>query len=252
RNLTLNIGLRYEMSTVIKEQYGKLTSLRSLSDPLPFCGTSAPSVTDVFLKKTGCQGVQPITSNPTLRNFEPRIGFAWDPRGNGKMAVRGGFAIFDVLPLPGYFFSQAWAPFFLTTTLTNPPTTHPLSGTLGIPPTNPDGTLKPGSAYSVFAQPQAGCTSPLTNCTFTASYTEPNPNRNYFEQWNINFQRQITPTLTATVGYVGSSGLHHLIRGDDFNMVLPTHTPEGWLWPANSTTQNKIKPDFGTIRGLSW
>src|SRR5438132_761531 len=108
-NLTLNIGLRYEMSTVVSEQYGKLTSLRNLSDPLPFCGTSAPSVTDAFFGLPGCAvGVKPITSNPTLRNFEPRIGFAWDSRGDGKMAVRGGFAIFDVLPLPGYWLSQAW------------------------------------------------------------------------------------------------------------------------------------------------
>jgi hypothetical protein len=249
-NLTLNIGLRYEASTVVSEQYGKLTSLRNLSDPLPFCGTSAPSVTDVFLGKPGCAGVKPITSNPTLHNFEPRIGFAWDPRGNGKMAVRGGFAIFDVLPLPGYYFSQAWAPFFLTTTLADSAT--PLTGVLGVPPLNTAGAPNPGSAYSIFAKPQAGCTSPLGNCTLTASYTEPNPKRNYVEQWNINFQRQITSSLTATVGYVGSHGVHQLIRGDDFNMVLPTLSPAGWLWPANSTTQNKINPDFGTIRGLSW
>src|SRR6266566_2040296 len=242
-NLTLNIGLRYEMSTVVSEQYGKLTSLRNLSDPLPFCGTSAPSVTDAFFGKPGCAGVKPITSNPTLRNFEPRIGFAWDPRGNGKMAVRGGFAIFDVLPLPGYYFSQAWAPFFLTTTLADKTT---LAGVLGVPP-DPN---NPKSAYGIFATKQPGC--PVGNCTLTASYTEPNPKRNYVQQWNINFQRQITPTLTATVGYVGSHGLHLLIRGDDFDMVLPQHTSSGWLWPANSTIKNRINPNFGLIRGMKW
>src|SRR5205807_5617007 len=135
-----------------------------------------------FLGLPGCQGVKPITSNPTLHNFEPRIGFAWDPRGNGKMAVRGGFAIFDVLPLPGYYFSQAWVPFFLTTTLADSST--PLTGVLGIPPLNAAGALNPGSAYSIFAQPQdpTKCASPLKNCTLTASYTEPNPKRNYVQQ----------------------------------------------------------------------
>jgi Carboxypeptidase regulatory-like domain/TonB-dependent Receptor Plug Domain/TonB dependent receptor len=257
-NLTLNIGLRYEASTTVSEQYGKLTSLRSLSDPLPFCGTSAPSVTDAFLGKPGCAGVKPITSNPTLHNFEPRIGFAWDPRGNGKMAVRGGYAIFDVLPLPGYFFSQAWAPFFLTTTLANKAA---LAGTMGVAPLNAAGAPNPGSAYSLFALPQAGCASPLGNCTLTASYTEPNPKRNYVQQWNINFQRQLTPSLTATVGYVGSHGVHQLIRGDDFNMVVPcppacgagsVQIPGRTAWPLNTTPAMKVNPDFGTIRGLSW
>jgi len=250
-NLTLNVGLRYEMNTVISERSGRLTSLRNITDPLPTCGASVPSATDVVLGKPGCLGAAPIFSNPTLRNFEPRFGFAWDPSGNGKTAVRGGFAIFDVLPLPGYFFSQAWAPFFLTTTIPDSVAT-PLDGTMGIPPTNPDGTPNPKSAFALFSRPQAGCTSPLGNCTLTASFTESHPKRNYVEQWNINVQHEIAPNLTATVGYVGSHGVHQLIRGDDFNQVLPTLTSAGWLWPANSTLKDKINPNFGTIRGLSW
>src|SRR3989454_4174603 len=252
-NLTLNVGLRYEMNTVISERHGKLTSLRTITDPLPTCGTSAPTATDVVLGKPGCAGVAPIFSNPTTLNFEPRFGFAWDPRGNGKMAVRGGFAIFDVLPLPGYFFSQAWAPFFLTGTIADSAAT-PLKGKMGIPPTNANGTTNPESAYSYFfgKTSQPGCTSPLGTCTLSASFTESHPKRNYVEQWNINVQHEIAPNLTATVGYVGSHGLHQLIRGDDFNQVLPTLTSAGWLWPANSTLKDKINPNYGTIRGLSW
>src|SRR2546425_114627 len=245
-NLTLNVGLRYEMNTVISERQGKLTSLRNITDPLPTCGTSAPTATDVVLGKPGCAGVAPIFSNPTLRNFEPRFGFAWDPRGDGKMAVRGGFAIFDVLPLPGYFFTQSWMPFFLTGTVTNTPAT-PWKMTYGVTP----GT--PGSAYSYFGRVNdPTCTSPLGNCSLTGSYVEPNPKRNYVEQWNINFQRQISSSLTATVGYVGSHGLHLLIRGDDFDMVIPQHTSAGWLWPANSTIKSRINPNFGLIRGMKW
>jgi hypothetical protein len=253
-NLTLNVGLRYEMNTVISERTGRLTSLRNITDPLPTCGASVPSATDVVLGKPGCLGAAPIFSNPTTLNFEPRFGFAWDPRGNGKTAVRGGFAIFDVLPLPGYFFSQAWAPFFLTGTVADSAAT-PLAGTMGILPTNPNGSVNPKSAYSYFfgQQGQAGCTSPLGTCKLTASFTESNPKRNYVEQWNINVQHEIAPNLTVTVGYVGSHGLHQLIRGDDFNQVLPTHTSAGWLWPYNPTGKDmRINPNFGTIRGLSW
>jgi len=262
RNLTLNLGLRYEMLTVVTERDGKLSSLHNLSDPLPNCGTSAPSPTDVVFGKAGCAGVAPYYSNPTTRNFEPRIGFAWDPRGDGKMSVRGGFAIFDVLPLPGNWFSQNWEPFFLTGKVSNSAAT-PLNGTLGILPgtiTNP----APGSAYSQFFTPTVGSTCPLTTCKLSGSYVNPNPKRNYVEQWNINFQRQITPSLTATVGYVGSHGVHMVIRGDDFDMVLPcpqnpspkcagiTPPPGRYMWFPNSTPQDRINPNFGLIRGIDW
>jgi hypothetical protein len=251
RNLTLNLGLRYEMLTVVTEQNGKLSSLRNLSDPLPYCGTSAPTPTDVVFGAPGCAGVAPYYANPTKRNFEPRIGFAWDPRGDGKMSVRGGFAIFDVLPLPGNWFSQNWEPFFLTGKVVQSVAT-PLAGTLGISPgtiTNPT----PGSAYSNFFAKTPGSTCPLGTCALTGSYVDPNPKRNYVEQWNINFQRQITPNLTATVGYVGSHGVHMLIRGDDFDMVLPTLTSAGYLWPVNpSKADLRINPNFGLIRGIKW
>src|ERR1700722_17824852 len=78
--LTLNLGLRFEMSTVPTETKGKLTNLPTLDAATPHLG-------------------DPYFSNPTLRNFEPRIGFAWDPFRNGKTAVRGGFGMFDVLPM---------------------------------------------------------------------------------------------------------------------------------------------------------
>src|SRR5882762_1909530 len=88
-NLTLNLGLRWEMATVPTETKGKLTNLPTIDAALPLCGTPDPE----------CAGVAPYFSNPTLRNFEPRVGFAWDPFRTGKTAVRGGFGMFDVLPM---------------------------------------------------------------------------------------------------------------------------------------------------------
>src|SRR4029077_9592539 len=79
-NFTINLGLRYEMSSVPTEAHGKLSNMRSLTDTPLHLG-------------------DPFFQNPTLRNFEPRVGFAWDPFGNEKTAVRGGFGISDVLPL---------------------------------------------------------------------------------------------------------------------------------------------------------
>jgi hypothetical protein len=233
RNLTLNVGLRYEMTTVLSEVQGKLTNLRNFSDPLPYCGTSDPALTTVF-GKPGCTGAAPYYSNPTILNFEPRFGFAWDPRGDGKTAVRGGFAIFDILPLPGYFYTQQGieTPFFLVGVVSN------------LTPSNGIGVLA-ANANSAFKK--------IGGNALTAAYMEPNPRRNYIEQWNINVQRQITPNLTATVGYIGSHGVHMLIRGDDGNMVLPTQTSAGFLWPFNPTGKDmRINPNFGGIRFMSF
>ncbi len=80
-NLTINVGLRYEMATVPTEVQGKLTVLRHLTDTQPHLG-------------------DPLFSNPTLRNFQPRIGFSWDPFRDGKTTLSAGFGMFDVLPLP--------------------------------------------------------------------------------------------------------------------------------------------------------
>jgi hypothetical protein len=83
-NLTLNLGLRYEMATVPTETAGQLATLVNLTDAAPKIGS-------------------PYFSNATLRNFAPRLGFSWDPFGTGKTTVRGAFGIYDVLPLPYQF-----------------------------------------------------------------------------------------------------------------------------------------------------
>ena len=228
-NLTLNLGLRYEMSTVLTETSGKLSNLRNLSDADPHLGS-------------------PFFANPTLKNFEPRIGFAWDPFSNGKTAVRGGIGMFDVLPLPYQFIlltNQA-APFFSYTAVNNP---------------------DPGTFYS-------GLTTFPAN-TLRASYVQPNPKRNYVMQWNLNVQQQLTPSLAAMVAYVGSRGIHQPFRVDESNFVLPAKTEAGYLWPkvdvlgniytpqCNQTDPNleeapgsqcappqPINPNFGSVRAM--
>jgi len=102
-NLTLNYGVRYETSTPVSEQNGKVATLVNLTD-------AAPRVGGAFF------------NNSTKRNFAPRVGLAWDPTGSGKTSIRASFGIYDILPLPYLFINRTHgAPFFLQGTAQAPP-----------------------------------------------------------------------------------------------------------------------------------
>jgi hypothetical protein len=198
-NLTVNLGLRYEMSTVPSETSGKLASLSSLTGGQIHTGN-------------------PLFSNPTLRNFEPRVGLAWDPFHNGKTAVRGGFGMFDVLPLPIELRGAVFAvfPFFDSASVTST-STGPL-GALGA------GDF-PKNAFNRLTTDQSSA---------RVDYFQPNPPRNYVMQWNLSGQQALTPSTAILLAYVGSRAVHNALQTDDSNIVLPTAiTPQGYLWPVS-------------------
>src|SRR6266568_4903646 len=207
-NLTLNLGLRYEMSTVPTEVHGKLSALRNITDANPHLG-------------------DPLFSNPTLRNFEPRVGLSWDPFGNGKTAISAGFGMFDVLPLPYLiqFNTLFSAPFYQGGNSTNLPT----------------GSF-PSGAFAFVNSPD----------TFRQAYFDPKPRRNYVMQWNLTIQRELGKDLSAMVGYVGSRGVHQPFRVEDVDMVLPTLTPQGYLWPSPAGSGTRLNLNAGRITAGFW
>jgi len=228
-NLTLNIGLRWEMTTVPTEVQGKLATLFDLfADALPHCATVVAG---------SCAGGGPLLPNSTLRNFDPRVGFAWDPFHNGKTAVRGGFGIFDVLPLISvYYPATTVAPFQTTGFVQN------------------DAALQ-GKFYAGYNGVS------LPGSSISASYYDRQPHRSYDMQWNLNLQRELAPSLTVLVGYVGSRGVHLPLSNNDRDIVLPTKTPFGYLFPLmvdNSTSPPTPGPamtlnsNFGDINGVTY
>lgn len=80
-NLTINLGLRYEMATDTTETAGRLGTL-----PTPTSPAAVPVPTF-------------FTNNPTTKNFEPRLGISWDPYHNGKTVFTAASGLYDILPL---------------------------------------------------------------------------------------------------------------------------------------------------------
>jgi hypothetical protein len=206
-NLTLNLGLRYEMTSVPTEPDGKISTLTSLTSPINHLGS-------------------PLFENPTWLNFEPRIGLAWSPKGDSRDAIHAGFGVYDVLPLPYEFQNMETraAPFYL------------LASNSKIPA---------GSFYQ-------GGLAQLTAKTLSVTWIDQKPKRDYVMQWNVNIQHELTNNLSATIGYVGAHGVHQPMRIDDANIVMPTLTSAGYVWPSPQGSGTVVNPNFGEIRSMQW
>ena len=209
-NLKLNAGLRYEYLSPLTEAFGRVAVLRTLDAVTPTLGGS-------------------YFNNPTKRNFAPRVGIAWDPIGTGKMSVRAGYGIYDILLLPYLVVNRTnGAPFFQSGQIVSPP---PISF--------------PNAANA------------LINTTgLRASYIQPNPPRAYNQQWNLTIQRQITGNTVVTLGYVGAHAVHIPQGVDDLDLVPPsflTIAPDGHLaFPIFKGALPRINPNWGRIPSTLW
>jgi hypothetical protein len=213
-NFTVNIGLRYEATTLPNDANNRIQEITTLTN----CAT--PGVLPGPTSPCGPVHVGSfIANNPTTKNFEPRIGFSWDPFKDGKTAVRGGFATFDVLPLPYEFGlnTAATAPFQI----------------IGF---DPNATLGNGIDPNISFNPN----------NIRNRFIDQNPHRADVLNWNLNVQREIFPSWTLLVGYVGSRSVHLSVAADDINLVPPVVTPAGILIPSNTY---QLDPNWGGANG---
>ena len=201
RNLTLSLGLRYQLDGVPVEENANFSNL--LADPSSFQAGQ-----NVVMSIVG-PGTGNMLYKQDYSNIEPRVGFSWDPFGDGKTAVRGAFGIFHDRVF-GNLFGNARGnpPFeqdfnaFPFDTITN---AFAAPGTVDVPAVLPDTT--PSAII-----PDGSTLAPvLFNTRFknTAS-----------NNWNFGIQRELAGNNVIDLAYVASEG-HHIPRQIDGNPPDP-------------------------------
>ena len=160
RNFTLNVGFRYAWNSTPSESRDRFTNFDAASGTL-------------------VSAAQPYHTNN--KNFQPRVGFAWDPFKSGKTSIRAAYAIMTQAPTTNILTGLSSNPLFAV-----PVNLGSSSNTITLENPFPPGT---GISLGPFA-------------------INPNFDNSYVQDWNLTIQRQLSSNLGVEVAYVGVKGTH--------------------------------------------
>jgi hypothetical protein len=222
RNLTLNLGLRWELDGAVSDTTNQIANL----DPSLVASGQQPWIFPKGVNKLNIPGLVG-TGSPTLRSngyasdWGPRIGFAWDPFSDGKMAVRAGYGIYYEREDNGTVDNFGFSSPFLAGSFGTPPAGQ-LANLPAFSILPPAGVISPAfvpqlGVFQGFVDSTTG--NPTTDTTqvpvfsgnseFLIALQAPlhflSPSA---QQWNLTVEREIAHGWVFNVGYVGTKGTH--------------------------------------------
>jgi hypothetical protein len=188
--LTLNLGLRWDANIgnlFTQDKNRTMILLDQIDHPL---ANALTGDRDKLLRTT-----------PSWTEFQPRLGFAWDPWGDAKTVIRGGY---------GIFYDQL----FQNLTLFSATQSEPQIFQTAISLTRPAGDPVPTSPlYGVrlggpLPQPPAGFDFSNLVTGGVGRINDPDAEEPYIQKFSIGFQRELSSNLSLSSDYVHQLGLH--------------------------------------------
>jgi hypothetical protein len=209
RRLNLNLGLRWDYQQWPVERHN------GLSDFNPFARNPDTGLAG-RIEYAGVDYGRSVW-DPARTSFSPRIGFAYDLRGNNRTVLRGGYAIFYPTTFYRDFFGNT-AGFANTATAYNPP-----GGNGNLPAFQ----FKNGLP-SPFIQPLGSKLGPSAFLGQGVSWDQPSDNKvPRSQQWNFSLQRQLTGNWVVEAAYSANKTDHLIAAAYDYNQLDPQYLSLG-------------------------
>jgi hypothetical protein len=224
QKLTLNLGLRWEVQVPLRERHDRQAYFNygAVNPITAEVNNGTNYLGELVYSNSSHRGLY----NTNLKNFAPRIGFAYQVL--PKLVMRGGYGIFFPPSLRG----SGPEPGFTSTT------PFLASGNNGL---NPEQTLS--TAFAQGMVPLVGNSQGgLTNVGFSTAAIDPNRKTYTQHQWMYGFQYAPTPNDVIDITYVGNRGIHVITGGLNYNQLNPTNFSAG-----NALLNQVANPFFGHI-----